>query len=188
MRSTHEPSPGSVALVGGALVEEDVDRATPRGEGRRRHERRERRVLVVFAHRDDPHVDAVLPHQAGQDGLQPLLEPRLLHRRLFAQRAEWSRFRLGRGRAREAQCEKQGEDSRLGHLRVPIVAQSAKRQAQSECLSALCALRLALCASSGPSPSSTATTSVPPVGSCPVISDESAGDIGVFLSGNAGCS
>ena len=72
----------------GARIEEDVDRPPPRGERRRRHDRREHRILVVLAHRHDPHPDAVLLHQRGQHGVHPLLEPALLQIGLLAQRAE----------------------------------------------------------------------------------------------------
>ena len=42
-------------------------RRTSRGGDRGEH-----RILVVFAHRHDPHVDAVLPHEGRQEGVQPL--------------------------------------------------------------------------------------------------------------------
>ena len=51
------------AVRGGALVEEHVDRPPARGERLGRDDRREHRVLVVLAHRHDPHVDAVLAHE-----------------------------------------------------------------------------------------------------------------------------
>ncbi len=57
------PSASRSTPCSGPAVEEDVDGAPARGEGRGRHERREHRVLVVLAHRHHPHVDAVLAHQ-----------------------------------------------------------------------------------------------------------------------------
>ena len=72
-----------------ALVEEDVNRPAARVERVRRGDGPEDRVLVVLAHGDDPHIDAVLAHERRQEGVEPLLQPGLLHRGLFAQRAEW---------------------------------------------------------------------------------------------------
>ena len=94
------PSARRSTPCGGAPVVEDVDGAAARGEGGGRNERREDRVLVVLAHGDDPHVHAVLPHQPGQDGLQPFREPGLLGRGLFAEGAE--RPLWAWGSAREA--------------------------------------------------------------------------------------
>ena len=80
----------------GAAIEEHVDRAAARGERGGRDERAEDRVLVVLAHRDDPHVHAVLAHERRQRAVHALLEPALLHHRLFAQRAEGAQ-RIARG-------------------------------------------------------------------------------------------
>ena len=56
----------------GALVEEDVNRPPARRERLRRGDRGEHRVLVVFAHRHDPEVDAVLAHQGRKERVEPL--------------------------------------------------------------------------------------------------------------------
>jgi len=99
----------------GAFVEEHVDRPPPGKEGLRRGNRREHRILVVLAHRDDPHVDGVLTHQPGKKAVEPLLQPLLLHGGLFAKRAE--RPLGGRKRA--------GSDLRGGHGRKRKNADSA---------------------------------------------------------------
>ena len=94
-------SPRPALPAGGAAVEEDVDRAAPGREGLGRDDGGEDRVLVVLAHRHHPHVDAVVAHQPGQEGVEPLAQPRLLHRRLLAQGAEGPLGRhLGGGRHR----------------------------------------------------------------------------------------
>ena len=67
-----------VALNGftGAGIVEDEDGAPPRCEvGERRH-RREHRVFVVFARRDDPHVDPFTRHDRTEQGVESLLDPR----------------------------------------------------------------------------------------------------------------
>ena len=92
----------------GTPVEEDVDGAPARGERGGRHDRAEHRILVVFPHRHHPHVDAVLPHQGGQHGLQPLRQPGLLGLRLLAEGAERPSG-LGTRRA-EANSQRGGED------------------------------------------------------------------------------
>src|SRR5687768_18162955 len=43
----------------GAAIREHIDRAPPRAGGGRSNEGPDAGILVVFAHRDDPHVDAV---------------------------------------------------------------------------------------------------------------------------------
>ena len=73
IRSTHDAARRRAGR--GARVEEHVDRAAPRGERLGRGERGEHRVLVVLAHRHDPHVDAVLAHQRRQEGVEALLQP-----------------------------------------------------------------------------------------------------------------
>src|SRR3712207_7936323 len=45
----------------------------------------------VLAHRDDPHVDAVLAHEGREERVEPRREPGLLHDGLFALRAERTR-------------------------------------------------------------------------------------------------
>ena len=77
-----------IALDGlaAAGVVEDEDGAPPRCEvGERRH-RREHRVLVVFACRDDPHVDPLARHQRAEQRVEPLLDPRRDERVLLTMR------------------------------------------------------------------------------------------------------
>src|SRR5262249_22535583 len=100
-----------------ALVEEDVDGAAASGERLGRDDRREHRVLVVLAHRDHPHVDAVFAHQRREKRVEPLLQPLLLQSGLIAERSEravgrrqcpWRKPILRRGERRKPQ-EKEHE-------------------------------------------------------------------------------
>ena len=105
---------------GRTLVEEDVDRAAP---GRKRLGSRdggEDGVLAVLAHRDDPEIDAMLAHQRRQERVETLLQPLLLHRRLLAQRAEWTRLvrRLRhQERRRHPGCGNEGNGTQNTHHR-----------------------------------------------------------------------
>ena len=78
-----------------ALVEEDIDRPAARGERLGCRDRGEHGILGVLAHRHDPEVDAVLPHQRRQERVEALAQPFLLQRRLLAQRPEWACFDRG---------------------------------------------------------------------------------------------
>ena len=94
-----------------ALVEEHVDRAAARREGVGRDERREHWIFVVLTHRHDPHVDAVLAHQRRKEGVEPLAEPLLLHRRLIPKRAERMLRRRLRGSVGGQRCAEHSDES-----------------------------------------------------------------------------
>ena len=95
-----------------ARVEKDVDGPTPRSEGFRRDQRGENWIFVVFAHRHDPHVDAILAHEDRQERVNALAEPLLLKCRLFAKRAERTLGRILRRDAGETERDKRDTDSK----------------------------------------------------------------------------
>ena len=116
-------------------VVEDVDGAAPRGEGRRRHERPEHRVLVVLPHRDDPHPDPVLAHQPRQHRIEPVAQPLLLDRRLLAQRAERlarsGAERRGRRRLQQQQGKREMDHAGTGFVRVGAVRAVRRTRSRS---------------------------------------------------------
>ena len=71
------------SLVGAAIVK-DENRTAPSGKPRGRDQRAEHRVLVVFAHLHDPHIDVVFAHETLQYGFEPLYEPLLTDLHLLA--------------------------------------------------------------------------------------------------------
>jgi hypothetical protein len=94
-----------------AGVEEHVDRPPASGKRFRRHDRGEHRILVVLAHRYNPHVDRMLSHQPWEERVQPFPEPLLLHRGLVAHGAERPR-RLALGEGGCHGNERDREDTR----------------------------------------------------------------------------
>ena len=110
-----EPPPSAIRSTpfAGAAIEEDVDRPPPRREGRRRHDRREHRILVVLAHRHDPHVDPVRAHERRQHEVHPLLQPSLLDLGLLAEGAEGTWRRLRRDGERDESGQQQ--DANAAH-------------------------------------------------------------------------